>query len=311
MGFREAILKEIEKRICMALIIPDQEIEYQNDVRGYTNLYKLQFTNDGKIKKDLMQPGNLSYTDYVTSNPRPESDIGKYKSTSYLAPRIPNTGYSTPLHALYCRPIQNLDITGLRPIESRRGTTGGPNRGKVNHTPTAFLHIIDGEKDIYWPQRNRTAKARVDHQVEYMKIAIDCVFRDKCHVQKADEITGNGEHWEKEIMACRPPPPIDVTGLSLPSGYQPQYNPTINEQAVRFVQDTELILNPQTMNDIYTFGPNTASVGQPYKGQYQAWVHNTNLAMWGMLPEAGGSPTDTVRTVFELEIHYPKVPGIG
>ena len=91
--------------------------------------------------------------------------------------------------------------------------------------------------------------------------------------------------------------------------YEPQYHRTINQQAVQFVQDIESLLDPEDMkvdqqSNNYRFGP--ASVEYP-DGIYQAWVMNTNLAMWGMLPEAGNAPTDTVRCIFEFEVHYPKV----
>ena len=42
-------------------------------------------------------------------------------------------------------------------------------------------------------------------------------------------------------------------------------------------------------------------------GQYQADVRNVNLPRWGMLPDAENSPTDTIRCIFDLEIHYPKI----
>ena len=80
--------------------------------------------------------------------------------------------------------------------------------------------------------------------------------------------------------------------------YQPLYHKTINEQATGFVADMEYLLRPAGFGDrSFSFGPND---------EYQAVVMNTNLAIWGMLPDSHNSPTDTVRCVFELEIHYPK-----
>ena len=256
------------------------------------------------------------------------SGTNVYDKESFLVPRRPNDHFSTALRQLFCRPIKNFDATGLKQVNSVFA-----DRKPILHTPTAFLHIISGEKDIYWPQRNNPATSRLNYQVEYLKVAIDCVFRDLSEPQvslpirplvtddeRPDDWFGNGEYWAEQKKACRFIDPIDIrdpvtgTDLSLPSGYQPEYYKTINEQAVGFVQDVESLLDPTDLRN----RPNTTNPSEPAQAfkfgvnqEYSADVRNTNLAIWGMLPEAGNSPTDTVRCVFELEIHYPKIYSLG
>ena len=70
------------------------------------------------------------------------------------------------------------------------------------------------------------------------------------------------------------------------------YHKTINQQAVGFIEDIESLLDASDLRfnsegKVYNFGS---------MGQYQAWIMDTSMAMWGMLPEAGNSPTDTVRS---------------
>ena len=327
-GFREQLLRIIEDDIIDNLVIQDlDEYPYQNDVPGYGNLYRLKFTGldqEGPILIDtspdprLVRSGETIISgvsmdgrlEGPTGNPVP----GTSTKNTFLAPRQPKAGFSTTLANLFCRPIKNFDVTGLRP----GGITGGPDRGGCLESGTAFLHIIDGEKDIYWPQRNNPAAGRLDRQVEYLKIAIDCVFRDLAEPQKdirdknGNYWIGNGKDWRNRIAMGNDPLPLQYIYLTEdrpttpPSEdwqrtgeiYQPRYYRTINQQAVQFVEDVEMILNPDKFRKKpFRFGA---------EKQYEAVVMNTNLAVWGMLPEAGNSPTDTVRCVFELEIHYPK-----
>ena len=302
MDFRSKILKRIEKKIITQLVIENPDEEYQNQIAGYENLDQL------KLGATNTDPITISST-----------------GTTYKAPRRPNLdGYNTPLRALHCRPIQSFDVTGLR-ASAPIGVAAPPGSrsksksksGLPGMTPQAFLHIISGEKDIYWPQRNAPNVGRLDNQIEYLKIGIDCVLRDETGTDPAlkSEYPGNGEYWWEEILNGRDPmdlPSIQLQQLNpvnplAPSPtnleYQPQYHKTINEQAVGFVTDMERLLNPGSIRlteqgTNYTFGPNN---------EYEAQILNTNLAIWGMLPEAGNAPTDTVRCIFELEVHYPKV----
>ena len=339
MGFREALLKHIELQIIQNLIIDNPEIEYQNDIEGYTNLYHLKFGSDGKIQPPPPGSVDLPYIDPYTDDDAKYKEWLKYRENAYLAPRISNPGYSTALRALHCRPIKNFDVTGLRHVQSQalpgrpprksdnpksRGVriidvTGGVDRGPVDNPPQAFLHIVSGEKDIDRPIRNTKRKARVDHQVEYMKVAIDCVFRDICTPQPEDHLLGNGKYWFNQIQKGFNPPEIPEIDLQSPvlmpppnplsptmpmmTTYTAEYHKTLNQQAVGFIEDIESLLDASDLRlnaegQVYRFGPDNS---------YQAWIMDANLALWGMLPEAGNSPTDTVRSVFTIEIHYPKV----
>ena len=161
MGFREAILQFIERQICDHLIIDEPDVPYQNQIAGYENLNRLRdITSDPGI---VLAP----------------SGTNTYDKESFLAPRRPKGHFSTALRRLLCRPIKNFDTTGLRQVNSLFA-----DRKPIFKTPTAFLHIISGEKDIYWPQRNNPATSRLNYQVEYLKVAIDCVFRDLSEPQK-------------------------------------------------------------------------------------------------------------------------------
>ena len=275
-GFREAILNDIETRICNQLIIDEPTVEFQNDIAGYQNLYRLKFNQNDQVV--IGTQGNI-----------PSVVPNSEKENAYMAPRRPKIdGYSTPLRKLYCRPITNKDVTGIR------------NRGNRVLFPTAFVHIIDGEKDIYWPQRNNPVQGRLNHQVEYLKVAIDCVLRNEAEPDPATNTLGNGEYWKRLIEQALPIPALDAIHLQglLTGTYQPQYHRTINQQSVQFVQDLELLLQPETFRSrTYKYGLND---------RFEASVMNVNLAIWGMLPDSQNSPTDTVRCVFELEIHYPK-----
>ena len=121
---------------------------------------------------------------------------------------------------------------------------------------------------------------------------------------------GNGKHWEEQKKLCNDIDLPSITGL--PANYQPQYHKTINQLATGFVQDVELLLNPGTIRDRPVPGmPAAPDAIQTFNfgdmGQYQADVRNVNLPRWGMLPDAENAPTDTVRCIFDLEIHYPKI----
>ena len=305
MGFREAILQYIEQQICDYLIIDEPDIPYQNQIAGYEDLNRLR-----NIESD---PGTVLAPDLSGTN--------AYDMQSFLVPRRPKDHFSTALRQLYCRPIKNFDSTGLRQVKKLFR-----DREPILQTPTAFLHIISGEKDIYWPQRNRPATSRLNYQVEYLKVAIDCVFRDLSEPQNellirpsdtAGEMPkpwlGNGKYWSDQKKACNNIDPIDISGLTgLPMGYQPEYYKTINQQATGFVQDIESLLDPTDIRNRPVAGmPSSPDTAQTFNfgenNAFSADVRNTNLAIWGMLPESGNSPTDTVRCVFELEIHYPKI----
>ena len=298
MGFREAILKLIEDQV-RKLIIPQPVMVCQNDIDGYQNLYQLKFSGP-----DASGPITKS-SDHISIDSSGRVDQSS-KMNSYLAPRIPNAGYSTPLRYLHCRPIQNWDVTGLRPGGAR---ARGPDIRPISGAPTAFLHIITGEKDIYWPQRNNPAEGRLGDQIEYLKIAIYCVLRNEAEYEKASNTIGNGQLWNNQVNSGVSPsalPEIDLidTSQSIRTLFHPTrkyetfYHKTINQQAVGFVEDLEslLVVGP-FRNQVYSYGLNH---------EKQARVMNTLLPIWGMLPDAGNSPTDTVRCVFELEIHYPK-----
>ena len=291
-AFRETILEYIRKQICDNLLLQeDPEIRFQNDVPGYENLYRLKFL--GENKKII-----LDFPSRIITTPT-DTD----KRNVFYAPRHTLIeGFNTPLRSIHNRPVQNSDVTGLIPS----------SEPSIIGTPAAFIHIIGGEKDIYWPQRNRPTETRLNYQVEYLKVAIDCVLRDETEDESSLNILGNGDYWKDQVERCLEPPPIPEVLLADGRSYRSTYHKTINDQAVGFVEDLELLLNPASIrsrpvagmpmamtNSVQTFnfGPN---------GQYQADVRNTNLAIWGMLPDSQNSPTDTVRCIFELEIHYPK-----
>ena len=341
MGFREALLRHIELLIIQNLIIDQPDIEYQNDISGYTNLYKLKLDSSGKIFKDPTISGDLPYINPYTTNKDERKKLNDYRENAYLAPRPANPGYHTSLRALHCRPIKNFDVTGLRHTRSQAipgrldlsddnrsikvqpriiSVEGGIDRGPVDNPPQAFLHIVSGEKDLDRPIRNTARKARLDHQVEYMKVAIDCVFRDICTPQPEDLIDGNGKYWLDQVQKGFSPPEIPEIELQPPvimpsvpnplsptmpmmTTYPAEYHKTLNQQAVGFIEDIESLLDHSDLRfnpegQVYSFGPDNS---------YQAWIMDVNMAMWGMLPEAGNSPTDTVRSIFTIEIHYPKI----
>ena len=305
MGFRETILKIIEEQVCKMVLNDDSDIAFQNDIPGYENLYALQPIGPNKefqIDPSIMLPIIRNSQNRLVTNSGGLLSKEKIEN-SYKAPRIQNSSFTSFIRRLYCRPIKNFDVTGLRPQSGRfskeRIDPEDFDR-QISNSPSAFLHIVTGEKDIYWPQRNNPAKSRLDDQVEYLKIAIDCVLKNEAEIDKAGGITGNGECWQKLTDRCLPVPELPEIDLQNPlSGkYRPEYHKTINQQATQFIEDVEslLVLGP-FRNRTYRYGPNH---------EKEARVMNTNLAIWGMLPEASNSPTDTVRAVFELEIHYPK-----
>ena len=116
----------------------------------------------------------------------------------FQAPRSPKSNlYNTPLRALHCRPINTLDVTG-RKVNQQSGNSQS-NSCITDKPPQAFLHIISGEKDIYWPQRDAPNIGRLSNQIEYLKVGIDCVFRDEATPQPADNIIGNGDYWYNQI----------------------------------------------------------------------------------------------------------------
>lgn len=279
MGFREQILKKIEKQICENLVLEeDPFVRFQNDIPGYQELNRLR-----NITSDHV----LSLTGSTVKD-----------HLSFLSPRKPqNSDYNSILRAFYCRPINQRDITGLERLSS----TSKP----LIETPSAFLSFNTSEKDIYWPQRNNPASARLKDQVEYMKINIDCVFRDETEGLGEPNYEGNGKYWKEQTRLCKDLNPLDEITIQHPSNlagqmYRPEYHKTINQQVAQFIEDIERLLNPNNLRtDTYKYGPSE---------QYEARVMNTNLAIWGMLPDSQNSPTDTVRAVFEVEVHYPKVP---
>ncbi len=305
MGFREAILLFIEKQLCDNLIIDEPDVPFQNQIAGYEDLNRL---------RDI---GSNTALAAIGTN--------TYDETSYLAPRRSNGHFSTPLRRLYCRPIKNSDVTGIL------GSIGTfDDKNPIFKTPSAFLHINGGEKDLYWPQRTRPAETRLGYQVEYLRVNIDCVFRDLSEPQPELPMRptvndgempkswlGNGQYWEDQKKLCNVIQPININGLTgLPSDYQPEYHKTINQLATGFVQDLESLLDP---SDIRTRSDTPSGMppqpGQAFTfgemGKYQADVRNVNLPRWGMLPDAENSPTDTIRCIFDLEIHYPKIYSLG
>ena len=290
-GFREAILEYIKKLICDNLVLQeDPEIRFQNDVEGYENLYRLKFL--GEDKKII-----LDFPSRIITTPT-DTD----KQNVFYAPRHPfKDGFNTSLRALYNRPLQNSDVTGL---------ISGSESPFTIRTPAVFIHIIDGEKDIYWPQRNNAVTSRLGYQVEYLKVAIDCVLRDETEAEPTLNILGNGSYWKDQTQKCIELPDLPQVILADGTSYQPTYHRTINDQAVGFVEDLELLLDPQEIRSRPIPGMPSQSEAQTFNfgpnGQYHADVRNTNLAIWGMLPDSQNSPTDTVRCIFELEIHYPK-----
>ena len=151
-GFREQLLKIIEKEIICELIIDDPMIPYQNGVTGYGNIYRYKFTGlnqGGQILLDsslgdisgIKEVPNSSPKSYELTDLSGNRLVGMSPKYSFMAPRQPRSGYSTPLRKLYCRPIENFDVTGLRP----GGIIGGSG-GNRNGDDVAFLHIITGEK---------------------------------------------------------------------------------------------------------------------------------------------------------------------
>ena len=266
-GFREQLLNYIYNQLCGQLVIPDPKSSYQNDIN-----------ND----LDKLQLGNASTAISLQSS---VANLG----VRYLAPRQPNGNFNTPLRCLYNRPITQVDIAGLR-IDSN---TKLP---EVN-TPSAFIHIVTAEKDLYFPSRRIPAEGTLKDQIEFLKIGIDCVLRDETEPIAGTNFKGNGKFWESQTRQCLDPPLLPKI-----RDYQPLYHKPINHQAVGFVEDTESILNAGSLrNLILKFGPG---------GQYQAVIMNVLLAVWGMLPDAENSPTDTVRCIYEFEIHYPKIYGL-
>ena len=114
-GFREQLLKIIENQIITKLVIPDPEIDFQNDIPGYGNLYNLKFTGskqDGQIILNTANPIVTGVSDDDNTKGqllgcRWKSVIGPTVTSKYsfLAPRQPRTGYSTPLRYL-CTVVQ-------------------------------------------------------------------------------------------------------------------------------------------------------------------------------------------------------------
>ena len=276
MGFRGQILNYIYNQLCTKLIISEPNKSYQNSISGYEDLNWLQ-QSDNRIVA-----------------PTPGTDADK----PYLAPRqskLPE--FNTPLRMLYNRPITQNDVAGLRidPITKLPEIM----------TPSAFIHIVTAEKDLYFPSRRIPAEGRLNDQIEFLKIGIDCVLRDETVAIPGTNFGGNGKYWHDQIKLCQVPEPPNIDNIpSLQSitNYIVPYHKPINQQATGFVEDTERILCAGTLrNMVFKYGPNEES---------EAKVMNIILGIWGMLPDSENSPTDTVRCIFELEIHYPKVPGL-
>ena len=268
MGFRGQILNWIYNQLCINLLIDNPEESYQNAINPDLNNLKI---GDKTHQISITAPGN-----------------------KYLAPRQPKLlEFSTPLRRLYNRPTTQNDVTGLK-VEN-----GFP---KVI-TPSAFIHIVTAEKDLYFPSRRIPAEGRLNDQIEFLKIGIDCVLRDETEPIAGTSFQGNGEFWKEQVKDCVDPiPPIETV-----NGYQPLYYRPINQQATDFVEDTERILSAGTLrNMVFQYGPPNPTTNQ----QAEAKVMNVILGIWGMLPNSENSPTDTVRCIYELEIHYPKVPGL-
>ena len=273
-GFREQLLNEIYNYLCMKLVIEQSEISYQNNIPGYSDLNRLKI-GDENNRISVSTSGN-----------------------TYLVPRRPKLPeFNTPLRSLLNRPITQVDVAGLKVDSSKK---------PLINTPSAFMHIVTAEKDLYFPSRRIPADGRIKDQIEFLKIGIDCVLRDETDPIIGTSFEGNGKYWHNQIKLCTDMTVVkelpDITGLSLPQGYVVPYHKPINQQAVGFVEDTERILNAGTFRQhTYKYGPNEEN---------EAVVMNVLLAIWGMLPDAENSPTDTVRCVYEFEIHYPKIPGI-
>lgn len=279
MGFRSKLLTWIYNQLCQ-LIIDEPEISYQNDISGYSDLNNL---NIGDKNSQI-------------------SKIGSNVNNRYFAPRQPNTNFNTPLRKLYNRPITQNDVSGLRTETKQRGNADLTL--PLINTPSAFLHIVTAEKDLYFPSRRIPAEGRLRDQIEFLKIGVDCVLRDETEPIPGTGFQGNGKFWKKQIEDCVDPIEFPVTISTIPPTtppYRPLYYRSINHQAADFVEDTERILNATAVRDLrLSYGPNNEA---------EARVMNIILGIWGMLPDSENSPTDTVRCIFELEVHYPKVPG--
>lgn len=293
MDWRLEVLAYIEQQLCI-LMVNDPEKEFENDIDPELN--GLTFNTN---------------TQTIELNGQPALE----QNNTYLAPRVPKLGgsnmgrFNTPIRSFLSQPVKPEDVASIDSRKRRRKNQRNLNNG----LPAMFLQIAGGTSDIRGPAFNESNETpgRIGQQIEYFEFNILGVFRDRtwdptlpseCTDNPNHHWKGNGRAWFDARRRCQKLPPFpDLSGLQESNSMAVNYWRPVNQQALGFVHDVQLLLdlahitaiNPMIQNQMPTRSGDT-------------FIMNTYWGDWIMLPNTQNSPVEVVSVPLILKVYHPK-----
>ena len=283
MTWRKKVNQQIEERLSI-LLVDQPEYTFQNQVNEGLNRVSISGTGQGPL--------------VLGANPY------EFPEHRYWAPRIPCTGYNTPIRWIISGNLSGEDFTGEQAFR---------------RTPSLAVQVYSGEESGN-PGRNT-------HQSEVMQFLIHGIFRD-CTRPEVETLVnpenekpfkwlGNGYDWQKKKEGFRRIQNLDdfIRDQSKkfpekPINHFPRWHRTMNEQSIDFVDDVQRVLNVGYMRNIRVDDlskPDAQPISTTDLMENDAFVVNMRWGKWGLL-KMDNSPDIFVTSIpLFIQVSYPKV----